>query len=889
MNKKSLKQQWGFRLGVIAVVVFVVYAGYYLDAWTGFPKGVDVYARMTRVRFILDFFPHINWQYHWANGLPTFTTEGAFFYYLSAFLVKVSGISIETSMIVLGFLAFSFLGVGVYGYVYTLTKRFESSLAAVFLILSSFSVWSWMVWGGIYPRIFAVGLMSISLWLLAKLLRKKEMNLSRRLNLVALILTLSALLLTHIMIAFFAFMAIFFHLLFSHLSKSQKLQLAAGLFGGSLAISAVIYLPLLSGVSASSGKFLGVISQVVPLSFSSLWDQGEIGWFIFPTFVISLLISFIWYRKRGMYSLIGPSLIMLILFSIYAFIGYSGLSGKYYYINGFIPASAALFISFFASIVSGVLLGKVLDSTDKKRFLSIFLVVVVILGTIVIIPINAEWQRNFHNKLNRTFVSDSADPRSTISNARQMGDLPKQEFQYRFAPYDALEAVWFSYDYQTPQERDYYGQGILHIDWRYWFEQAMWNPKFSAEETKMALDWFAVKWFSESVPNLGPVRPIEQVLKEFPSRYMNNPIDKFTGQFAFIDWALLLRFENLDPAPIMSATNSTPILLIGQETGYNMFFRNLALINVNSQRLIPLLGKKYIDDYKLTDLKYFKALVLYGYNYHNKEIAFKLLQDYVKGGGNLIWELAGSSDEEGPLLEPAPFVQVKKESVQKNWDYIATGEPFVSEVNFSAFSPLVYEGGPWKLSSASSSDLQPGARGLIGKDGQWIAALGEYGQGKVILTGFNFLYHMNANKNLEEVKFLAKMVDFMGLAKEVEKADYQAQFINPEKRVVEVTNPAKGVMFKENFYHKWHAYLEGKDEQHIFYAGPGMMYVLLPSGTNFPAKLTFEYKQTLIETVGILISLLSLGGLLFYLIKGKLPVKLNLFQFMTGWWDKDEE
>lgn len=892
MNKMFLKYKpWLEKvICFLAVIAFVVYAGHYLEAWTGFPKGVDVYARMTRVKFILDFFPHVNWQYHWANGLPTFTTEGAFFYYLAAFLVKVTGISIETSMIVLGFLAFSFLGVGVCGYVYNLTNRFEASLAAVFLILSSFSVWSWMVWGGIYPRIFAVGLMSISLWLLAKLLRKKEIDLSRRLNLVALILTLSALLLTHIMIAFFTFMAISLHLFFSSLSKSQKLELAVKLFGSSLAISAVIYLPLLIGISSSSGKFLGVISQVVPLSFTALWDQGEIGWMIFPIFIISLLISFIWQKKRGeIYSLIWPSLLMLIFFSLYAFIGYSGLSGKYYYINGFIPASAALFISFFASIVSGVLLGKILDGAGKIRFLALFLIIAVLLGTIAVIPINAEWQKKFHDKFNRTFVSNSDDPRSTIKSTQQMSGLPKQEFQYRFAPFDALEAVWFNYEYQTPQERDYYGQGILHVDWRYWFEQALWNPKFSPEETGMALDWFAVKWFSEYIPNLGPVRPIADVLKEFPSRYMDNPLDKFTGQFAFIDWALLLRFENLNPAPIMSVTNSIPVLLIGQETGYDMFFRNLALININSQKLIPLLGKEYIDDYKLSDLKYFKTLILYDYKYHNKKTAFKLLQDYVGGGGNLIWELTGSPDEGGTLAEPAPFTQVKKESVKKDWDYLTTSEPFAAEINFSIFSPLDYEGGSWKLSSASSNDLRSGAKGLIGKDNQWIAAVGEYGKGKVLLTGFNFLYHMNAHKNLEEVKLLAKIVDFMGLSEVAQKVDFQTQFVNPEKRIVEIANPAKGVLFKENFYSKWHAYLEGKGEQHIYYAGPGMMYVVLPAGAAYPAKLTFEYKQTLIETVGIIISLLALGSLGFYLIKGRLPIKTNLFKFTTGWWDKDEE
>lgn len=884
--------KWTWWFGAVLVVALVVYAGYSFEAWTGFPKGADVYARMTRVKFILDFFPYINWQYHWANGLPTFTTEAPFFYYLAAIIVKLTRISIENSMIILGFVTFSLLGIGVYGYVHTLTRTTSGATVSSFLVLSSFSTWSWMVQGGIYPRIFAVGLMAVVLWLLVWLFGKAKENSSERILLVLLIVLLSALMVTHILIGLFTFIAIFFHLVFSKLSQQQRLQVGVKVFGGSLALSAFLYLPLIVEFPSSSGRFLGVIAPVLPLEFSSLWHYDGLGPVILPILGLSLLATLLWRRKEGgLSSLTKPSFLMLALFSFYAFIGHTGLPGKYYYINGFIPFSAALFLCLFASIIVGILLSELSRTAEgKKRVTSLALATVAILGAVIVVPVNANRQKKDYAKFDRLFVYDSSAPRNRVRVTQEMGSFPDREFQYRFAPFDALEAVWFNYIYQTPQERDYYGQGILHPDWRYWFEQALWNPEFGAEETKMALDWFAIRWFSESVLNLGGVRPLEEVLAENPSRYFDDPRYEFI-QSAFIEWALLLRFENPNPSPILSATNSVPVLLIGDEAGYNLFFRSLALVNLNSQELIPLLGKQFVDDYKLSDLTPFKIIVLHNYQYRQKERAYELLRDYVKEGGNLIWEVAGSPDTEGMLPEPAPVSQVRKKEVKREWDFEAFGETMTSGIDLSSFSPLIYNNDVWRVSSASSSDLRHWAKGVLGKEGQWVAAIGSYGQGKVVWTGFNFLYHMGAHKNQEEARLLVKILDWLKTEEEAKGVDYQAEFINPERRVIEISSPARGVLFKENHHKKWHVYLQGGGEQQIFSAGPGMMYVLLPNNTKQPARLTFEYRRSLVEGLGILTSVVTPLGLLCYLFRGRLPIPPFFFKClktMGGWWDEEE-
>lgn len=862
-------------LGMLLVIAFVVYAGLFFEAWTGFPKGVDVYARMTRVKYILDFFPHVNWQYHWANGLPTFTTEAPFFYYLAAVLVKLTGISIETSMIVLGFFTFAFLGIGVYGYVYTLTKNILAAIAAAFLVLSSFSTWNWMVLGGIYPRIFAVGLMAIVFWLLVWLFEKDS-----KIILVSLIGCLSALMASHILIGFFTFVAIFFHLVFFKLARKQKLKIGAKIFGGSLALSAFLYLPLVVGLPSSSGRFLGVISPVLPLKFTSLWDYGDLGPIILPTLGLAL-----WLNRRWS-TLFKPLLTMLAIFTFYGFIGHTGLPGKYYYINGFIPFSAACFLAIFASLITGISLGGLLKNTKrKKRRVGLILAGAAILGAVIVVPANVEWQQKYYDKFDRLFIYDSSHPRRTVKVTQEMGTFPDKEFQYRFAPFDALEAVWFNYVYQTPQERDYYGQGILHPDWRYWFEQTLWNPEFSEAETKMALDWFAIRWFSESVFNAGRAT-IKDVLAEQPSRYFNHPDYQFI-QHAFIDWALLLRFEIPKPRPILEATNSLPILLIGDEAGYSMFFRNLSLVNLSSQKLIPLLGEKFIDDYQLADLSPFKIIVLYNYQYHQEERAYQLLQNYVNQGGNLIWETAGSPDTQGSLPEPAPVSQLKQEEVKKEWDFNAVDHPSTTGINVTKFSSLVYNDDVWKLSLASSDNLRQGAEGLLGKGGEWAAVTRSYGQGKIVWTGFNFLYHISTSKNQEEAKLLAKMLNWLYRKEEIKSVAYQADFIHPEKREIQINNQARGVLFKENYHQQWHAYLDNEGKQKIFYAGPGMMYVLLPDGIS-SAKLTFKYQPSLAKILGILISVLTFLSLVYYLFRGKLPIQPSFVKTIAGWWDKEE-
>jgi hypothetical protein len=96
--------------------------------------------------------------------------------------------------------------------------------------------------------------------------------------------------------------------------------------------------------------------------------------------------------------------------------------------------------------------------------------------------------------------------------------------------------------------------------------------------------------------------------------------------------------------------------------------------------------------------------------------------------------------------------------------------------------------------------------------------------------------------------------------------DYEAYFIHPQKRVVKVLSPAKGVLFKESFFPNWHAYVAGREIK-IYRAGPDFMSVALPKDTPYPIEVVFEYKKSNLEWISLGISLVTLLGLAAYAIK----------------------
>lgn len=886
---------------LLVITAFVALFGYLLGAWSGFPKGHDAYARITRIIYILDFFPNVSWQYHWSNGMPTFQTEAPLFYFLGALIAKIFSLAPEKPLIIIGFLTFTFIGLGLFGYVSRLTKSLTAGLLAAILVLSSYSVWEWMVYGGIYPRIFGLSLSVMSFWLLIRFLQiaKKSTSLPKW-SFFWLVLFLAATMVAHALMAFFAWIFIFFNLIWFPLTRRKKIEYGFLIYFVALCLAGFFYLPLILNFGGEVYHFLGLFSPVAPAPLHYLFEFVGAGPFLLPLLFIGLVLAFLkskaqTAKESSFFLFLLAPLLMFTYFSVYALIGYTGLPGRYYYIGGFIPSSAILFMTLYGSILIGLSFGRL--ARTSKRVVPIINLVLVVLVISAAFLLGAPTIND--NEYDYGPVDTSVGNKgSGVYALQQILEFPPEEdLNHRFSAVDASEAVWFSALYKIPQVRDYYSQGVLYPDWRYWHEQAVWNQEeFSLDEARVAFDWFATRWFStyEIIIDTPRDLSVSEFSAQSKNRYLYEPGFKLITH-GWIRLGVQAQFEIENPSPILSASNVPTILFIGDKAGYNLFFRNLTLVGLDSRRIIPLLGKRFIDDYKLSELTPFEIVILHNYRYHRKEKAYKILQDYVNQGGNLIWEVAGSPDIEGILPEPAPVTQVSQEEIKEKWTFQSSGETITSGVDFSSFSPFIYNDDFWKLYPVSTSDFRSWARGILGKGDQWIMVAGDYGEGKIIWTGFNFLYHINVNKNQEEAKFLARMINWLGAGEKVGPVDYQVKFISPEKRVVEIKEPAKGVLFKESYYPNWHAYLldsKGKkDKLEIKLVGPAMMYVLLPEELSLPARVIFEYKLSLIEKLGILVSFLAFLFLLFYLV-GRLSKPRFLSKFLkevSGWWNKEEE
>ena len=110
-------------IGLGLVVGITVWLGNYLNLWRGFPHGSDAYCHLSKIKFILDYWPNTDWFYHWAMGMPHFLWYAPLPYYMGAGMVKLFGVSQELSLNIIGLISYLGIFIGIFGAVYTLVKN----------------------------------------------------------------------------------------------------------------------------------------------------------------------------------------------------------------------------------------------------------------------------------------------------------------------------------------------------------------------------------------------------------------------------------------------------------------------------------------------------------------------------------------------------------------------------------------------------------------------------------------------------------------------------------------------------------------------------------------------------------------------------------------------
>lgn len=858
--KKLIKITFNI-LGILVVIGLILAVAHYTGLLTGNPKGIDIYAYLTKIKLILQNFPHINWNPYWDSGTPfsIWSYPPAAMLTVSL-MVKLGELTPEVGLTVLGIVSYLLLGLGVYGFISYVGKNKLVALLTVLVLVSSPTTWSW--WnGGNYVRVFGLGMTGLVLLAVPRYLKSLVNKTTSKWLYLASVFSFALALMSHLLLGGISLVLVFLLFFFSELSLRRKIKEFLKLFLPAFALAAYWYLPMyLTGKPAS--RFFGkdpadpirLINFVRPtfgeenfsLSVNVLPFVG-VGFLTFLIVSAFKKLHIERFQKGILYTFFIASLGGL----AYNIIGYLPFYPKTGYIVGFPPITAFALFGILVVIFSGIFLAVVLQGFPKvvRYIIPLLLIVLAFFGL----------ERSLIHL--KGGVGDVISEGSLQSLNMQVVSV-KSPQNFRYGTDNAFVADWFNYKFNAYQSRDYFGQGITYPDWQNWFETAIWYWEGNYPETKFLLDWYGVKEFFVGNPHF-----------KF-QKFLNNP-DFAVEEAKTLTWIKdqpplnLYQFSYPVASSILSARNTPVVMVVGKKEGYDYFLRALAKTGLDSTKIIPIRGGGRLDQIDLSQISKFDGLVLYEYTYQNEEKAMEVISSFLKMGKTVYWETHLSPDSGSKINSYLPVAKITNERIWDNWEVqkagsIASGSEVVKE---EGGSPLVV-----------SRNVGPG---------------------KVIWSGINLPYLILEKKSESDISFLKNLlnqayIDGKGGGEVVSKVS----FTNPEKREVSLNLPAKGVLLKESYFANWEAKVNGKEAK-IYQAGPDLMYVFLSDKSV--NKVVFEYKLSVIEIAGWLITITALLVLLLYLFEGFLLPR-GLFEKVfapfdrifnktskniSGWWQEE--
>jgi len=850
---------------------------YLLYIWTGYPRGWDAVGHVFKVKVIANFWPHFNWVHSWGGGMPHFLRYPLLPYLPLAFIHQQTKIDVGLLLTGAGVLAVALSAIGIYLLVWELTRSRIVSLVSAFIYALTPASWSYAFSGGIYARAFATPFLVLALWSFIRALKRGE-----KLDKQACLLTVVFLgfsFLSHFIVGTLAFLLVFVLGLLVVKGLKEKIIVLSKIFIPAIMLTAGFSFPF-GATKPSTHQWLGDISEYirsvpwadllylldkeVGISGSSL---NKLSPFLLPLAVLLFLAVFVFRRKELLKNsllfqviLFFSSLSLLLL--IYVKVIFGPFDLLYAIVGN--PAGMLHYLAILVAPLVGILLF-LLIPTGKLRLLPPLLVILVVGFWVKVQLVDVMGSLGVDR-----FCSTETYSAQPFKMVEKMMVGLDHQFNFRLGTEDAGTGAWFNTRFPyVPQTRDYFGQGVVDQDQRFHLIYSLFHQKDNYQETNFLMDWWGVKQF--------------MALKggDIAGKYISKPefyrcldIDpSFDG------------CEFRQPTPILAATDSPAILFIGKKTSYNIFFRSLAYSNLNSRHFIPIHGDEFIDSYSSDELKKFKVLVLYDYRFRDSRRAAELLKSFVENGGGVVMESNMFADEERSFGEILPVYGVEHANFGKKWrlSLTADGEEALGDIALSKFGEAVFLEGPWGVAVAKGTT--DGARGFLREADRPILAGGDFGKGRVVWSGMNLPYHINSYTNEEESKLWGKLLNWAGRIEGLEifeypednnsliyeTATFSAEFVNPEERIVTVKKPVSGVLLKEFYFPNWHAHImrNGKKEgAKIYRAGPEFMYVPLSEEISYPLQVILLYEKSWLEKISIGISLLTLGGLIFYALEG---------------------
>jgi hypothetical protein len=383
------------------------------------------------------------------------------------------------------------------------------------------------------------------------------------------------------------------------------------------------------------------------------------------------------------------------------------------------------------------------------------------------------------------------------------------------------------------------------------------------------------------------------------SGVLNEAAKWFGTEFAFINpdydrndiyrtagWEEVLKEDHLElwrypNAPELATLSARPkILVISKEAEgvYGQIFRLANRGGMPYEEFWLVQGRDRVDSYKLEELKRFDALFLHGYSYRNSVLAWDLLEKYVNQGGALYvdtgWEWMVPEWEflHAPLVLPVSSLKWTNYGLAA--EYQLNSPEIGGEIDPLKFSPLTWENGPWAVSGAKPQDVRGWGTVVLSAANQPLIVAGEYGDGRVVWSGMNFVAHSNDKKNDEEARLLYNLMAWLIGGKSYEDYPVFVTRDHPDRVDFKIQIPTgenAALYWCEAYYPAWHAYLvtEGgvREELPIYRGGPGFMMMLI-EGTSGNAQVELIWKTPLVERIASLVSIITAIGLCAFVIDG---------------------
>lgn len=867
ISKKILK----IVLLLFLSLFFAVFISFVFTFWTGYPGGLDALVHSLKIFWVAKFFPHHNWWNVWASGMPIFLYYPTGPNLLLVLLMKIFDYSPELILSLVAVFSVGFSGFFMGLLVYEYSRKFITSILASFILISTPIVWIFSV-SGSYIRIFALPFLIASLYFAGKLAHEPNKKIYQLTTILFLVLGFG----THTLIGGEAIILVGALLVFLVFGFRQKILVLLKTFLPFVLIMSFYFVPLMvfsprssfSNMSApnfdldnvrfiSLKYILGIFTNPAP-KFLVFFNLSP---FILPLLAFLLLIAFL--VKRGIFKqkIFWFYLLGAFIFTLLATTTKIQFLARFYHIVG--TQGLLHFAVIFAIAAVGILIGKILGKIANFASLCLIFSLFAFLW-FAFSPKPQTWQETIIPK--RTEYLE--DP---VFNSLESPEDSQYRLGTSMESYFAMVFNRFRPGY--PQTRDYFANGILNDDFNFYLTKAVWDWGGNLDETEFLLDWWAV----------------DKLLLKKKNEYL----DKFADFNLLGETTGMLIYEFGQATPILSSTNTPTVLFIGERENYMVLFHALAQANINSQKIIPVyLGKNNLRGLKLSELKKFSAVFAYDAELEDKR-GQTALKSYVEEGGTLFIESRGEGFD---LSEPFPIKGMGKDRVEEKWDLVEQNYDF--GISLEDFSPPIFEEGPWGVSTAK--DLYPWAQVLVSESGEPIIVGGKLGEGKVVWSGMNLLYHTVNYKNKEEALLIKGIFDWLQDGKKISETDFEVEFVHPEKRIVDLKSETSGVLFKEVDFPKWHAYLESgnkKQEVKIYKAGPDFMYVPL-SDIKVDERVVFKYKVSIIEIIAYIISLLTFAGLIlwffdWWIFKSRMEALMRKItspkKKLLEWWKSEEE